>query len=305
MIQILKGRRGAALVAAYGALWAASTAYLFAKGADWTFPLISMAVFGLALSGLGALLTRRAAPPPVPVARPGLELGAVLAFLALYAVVFLGWGMGAARAAVPAGPAQDLAILVLKLVVHVALPAALLLALGASLKPLFDPGLRRRGVRTTLIVLGVILFGLLSVVSPSLKQIGETHAGAATLAWAAPATFVWYAVEAGLCEEFLFRAVLQSRLAAALRSPAGAVVIGALLFSLAHVPGLYLRGHPGVDGYSTDPLQVVAFTIASLSPIALMFGTLWARTRSLALVVLLHSAVDTLPNMADFIRTWA
>ena len=82
-------------------------------------------------------------------------------------------------------------------------------------------------------------------------------------------------------EEFLFRAVLQTRLAAVLKSEAGAVVTGALLFSLAHMPGLYLRGHPGVDGYSTDPVQVIAFTVAVLSPIALLFGTLWARTLQL------------------------
>ena len=65
-----------------------------------------------------------------------------------------------------------------------------------------------------------------------------------------------------------------------------------------------MRGAPGTDGYSTDLLQVAAFAIATLSPLALLLGTLWARTRSLALVVLLHACVDVLPNMADFVRTW-
>jgi uncharacterized protein len=146
---------------------------------------------------------------------------------------------------------------------------------------------------------------LLGVVSPALTDIAGLHASAVTRVWAAPASFVWIALEAGLCEEFLFRAVLQTRLAAVLRSEAGAVVSGALLFALAHVPGLYLRGHPGVDGYSSDPLQVIAFTVAVLSPIAILFGTLWARTRSLLLIVLLHAAVDVLPNLPDFIHTWA
>jgi len=41
-----------------------------------------------------------------------------------------------------------------------------------------------------------------------------------------------------------------------------------------------------------------------MSPVALLFGTLWARTRSLALVVLLHACVDVLPNLAAFVRTW-
>jgi len=41
-----------------------------------------------------------------------------------------------------------------------------------------------------------------------------------------------------------------------------------------------------------------------LSPVAVLFGTLWARTRSLLLIVLLHAAVDVLPNLNDFVRTW-
>lgn len=297
--------RGAALVAAYAALWAAATAYLAVKGADWTFPLISMGVFGLGLTGLAVLLTRKARPPAAPVPRPKLELGALLVFLALYAVGFLGWGMGAARAALPPGQGQELLVLALKLAVHVGIPVLLLLALRAPVRPLFSAHAGRPGFWPPLVVLGLILLALLAVVSPSLRNIAALQPSAALLAWAAPATFLWLALEAGLSEEFLFRAVLQTRLAAFLKSEEGAVVVGSVLFALAHAPGLFLRGEPGVDGWSTDPLQVVAFTIATLSPISLLFGTLWARTRSLLLVVLLHASVDVLPNMPEFIETWA
>lgn len=153
-------------------------------------------------------------------------------------------------------------------------------------------------------VLGAIILALLSVVSPTLQPIAALHASVTTLLWALAAGFIWMALKAGLCEEFLYRAVLQTRLAAVLKSEAGAVVLGALIFSLAHVPGLYLRGKPGVDAYSTDLIQVVSFTIATLSPIAVLFGTLWARTRSLLLTVLLHAAVDVLRNLANFVRSW-
>lgn len=298
------GGRAAALAGLYLALWAAATGYLAFKGADWSFPLVSLGIFGVALSGLAVLLTRRAQPPRIVVRRPTVELAAILGFLAVYALAFLGWGMGAVRHVFPPGREQELLVLAVKLAVHVAAPALLLAALGAQVGPLFRSGLGRPGFWPPLLVLGAIILGLLCVVSPALKQIAGLHASAATLAWAGPAAFVWLAIEAGLCEEFLFRAVLQSRLAAALRTEVGAVAIGALLFSLAHVPGLYLRGSPGVDGSSTDLLQVVAYTIASLSPLALLFGTLWARTRSLLLVVLLHACVDVLPNLADFVRTW-
>jgi len=297
--------RAAGFVGVYLALWGASTAYLAARGADWTFPLISLGIFGVALSGLAFLLTRKAGPEPIRVQRPAIELIAVLSFLAIYAVGFLGWGMGAAKAVFPPGREQELFILGLKLVVHVAMPALLLAMLGARLAPLFRTGLGKPGFWPPLIVLGAIILALLCVVSPALKQISGLHAAATTLAWAAPAAFIWYALEAGLCEEFLFRAVLQSRLAAVLKSEVGAVAIGSLLFALAHAPGLFLRGTADTDGWSTDPVQVVAFTIATLSPIAVLFGVLWARTRSLLLVVLLHASVDILPNLAEFVRTWA
>jgi membrane protease YdiL (CAAX protease family) len=297
--------RAAAFVGGYLVLWGAATACLAVKGADWTMPAVSLVIFGIALPLLSLPLTRKAVPPRIAVARPALELWAILGFLILYAVVFLGWGMSATRAAVPAGREQELLVLAVKLLVHVAVPALLLVALGAKIAPLFSLGVGRPGFWPPLLVLGAIILALLCVVSPALSQIAALHASVATLVWAAPAAFIWLAIEAGLCEEFLFRAVLQTRLAAVLKTEAGAVVTGAVLFASAHAPGLYLRGHPGVDGYSTDPVQVIAFTIAVLSPIALLFGTLWARTRSLLLIVLLHAAVDVLPNLPDFVRTWA
>lgn len=297
--------RALAYLALYAAAWGAAVAYLYLRQADWTFPLVSLAVFGVAFSALAWVLTRKAKPPTVTVSRPRLELTAVLIFLAVYAVGFLGWGMGTLKEALPEGQTRELVVLGAKLAVHVAAPALLLALLGAKLAPLFSTGLARKGFWPTVIVMGVLFIALLSVVSPSLKQISDLHPPLAVLAWAAPAAFVWIALEAGLCEEFLFRAVLQTRLAAVLRSETGAVVLGALVFALAHVPGLYLRGAPGEDGYSTDLFQVVAYTIGALSPVALMLGVIWARTRSLLLVVLLHAAIDVLPILPEFLTTWA
>lgn len=286
----------------YAALWAASTAYLAVRGADWTFPLLSLGIFGGVCTGIAWWLTRRSGPPETPVARPGVELAAVLLYLLVYAFAFLGWGMGALRAMAAAGAEQDAIVLVGKLVAHVVLPAGLLMVLGARIAPLFDTGIGRRGFWPVLIVLSLIFLGLLSVVSPSLQQIAALHPGVATLLWAAPASYLWITLEAGLCEEFLFRAVLQTRLAAVLRSPLAAVPLASILFALAHVPGLYLRGGPEVDGWSPDVIQVMAFTIATLSPLSLFFGVVWARTRSLLLVAMLHGMIDVLPNMTEFLQ---
>src|ERR1700733_13200064 len=146
--------RAAAFVAAYLVVWIAATGYLAAKGADWTLPAISLVVFGAALPLLGIALTRKAVPPAVPVNRPTLELGALLIFLLIYAVGFLGWGMSATRAALPAGREQELLVLAVKLLVHVAAPALLLAALGAKIAPLFNSGLKAPGFWPPLLVLG-------------------------------------------------------------------------------------------------------------------------------------------------------
>jgi membrane protease YdiL (CAAX protease family) len=284
--------------------WGISTLYLFVQGADWVFPFVSLGIFGGALSGLAWFLTRKSDPPAVPVPRPGIELTAILLFLLLYAFIFLGWGLGALKAAVTAERPQEVAVLAAKLLVHVGIPIAILLALKTPLRPLFDTGLDRRGFWPTLVVMGAVLIGLLAVVSPSLTNIAELDPTPAVLLWGVTGAFIWNALEAGLCEEFLFRAVLQTRLAAWFKSNAAAIVATSLLFGLAHAPGLYLRGGPGVDGWSTDPIQVVAFTIATLSPLSILFGVLWARTRSLLLVVLLHASVDVLPFTSEFIATW-
>lgn len=295
---------GALVLALYALTWGAATLYLARAGADWTFPVISLAVFGVTLSGLAWLLTRGAHVPALAGRSPGVELVAILVFLVLYAVLFLGWGLGAIRRALPDGRVEESGVLALKLFVHVALPLIILTALGVRTAPLFDAGLHGRKFWRTLLVMGAIILALLAIVSPSLRQIAGLNQSAGVLAVAAPLSFVWIALEAGLCEEFLYRAVLQARASRVLRSQSAGIVATSLIFALAHAPGLYLRGGPGVDGWSTDPIQVAAFTIATLSPLSLLFGVLYARTRSLLLVVLLHGCVDVLPNMAGFVETW-
>lgn len=286
-------------------LWGGSVAYLAAAGADWVFPLVSLGVFGILLSAIAWWTSRGGDTTPVAVARPALESTVLLAYLALYAIGFLGWGLSAARAVLPPGPGQEWLVLAVKLTVHVVVPAMLLLALGARLGPLLQARLGQRPVWLTLVVLGALILGLLCVVSPSLTEIAALEPTAAQLAWVLPLGFLWMALEAGLCEEFLYRAVLQTRLTAWFGSAWAGIAATSVLFGLAHTPGLYLRGGPGVDGWSTDPWQVAAYAIATLAPLSLLFGFIYHRTRSLLLVVLLHACVNVLPNTAEFIGIWA
>jgi membrane protease YdiL (CAAX protease family) len=295
---------GVRALIAFLIIWAGATAYLAATGGDWVFPIASLLIFSVALSGVIWFVTRKMDAPAVPVERPQRESLVLLCYIALYAVLLIGLGLGALRDAITPGRAQELAVLVYKLAIHVALPVALILLVGGRVAPLFDSGLKRKGFWTSLIVLSGLMFALLAVVSPSLSQIGALGlAPAAAVIWVL-AAWAWMSVEAGLCEEFLFRACLQSRLTAWLRSPTAAIVATSLLFALSHWPGLYFRGGPGVDGWSTDPLQVAAFTIATLAPLSVALGVLWARSRSLLLVILVHGAIDALPATSEMVRVW-
>jgi membrane protease YdiL (CAAX protease family) len=50
--------------------------------------------------------------------------------------------------------------------------------------------------------------------------------------------------------------------------------------------------------------QITALAVAALAPISIMMGTLWYRTRSFVLVVLVHGAIDTMPGVKGMINLW-
>lgn len=300
----LKGSIGSRAIMAYLLTWATATAYLALKGADWVFPIISLVIFGVILSAIAWGLTRKIAAPLIPVANPRKESLGLLVYVAIYAVLLIGWGLGAVKHAVEPGVVQEVVVLAYKLIIHVAVPVLVIMALGGVARPLFTAGIGDRRWWIAFLPMAGILFGLLALVSPSLSQIAGLKMSLPVAALWVIGAWLWVSVEAGLSEEFLFRAVLQTRIAAWARSPVVAILLVSVVFALAHWPGLYFRGTPETDGFSTDPLQVAAFTIATLSPISILFGVIWQRTRSLLLVVLLHGAVDALPFTAEFVGIW-
>lgn len=300
----LKSAAGRKAVGIYLLIWALATTYLAAKGADWSFPIISLLIFGVVLSSVAWALTRKMGARVIPVANPRRESLGLLAYLVIYALLFIGWGIGALKSTMAPGHGQELMTLAYKLVIHVGLPSLVVLSLGGAVRPLLLNNVRDRGWWIAFVGMAVILFGLLAAVSPALSQITALNVALPIAALAVVGAWLWISLEAGLCEEFLFRALLQSRLAAWTKSPVAAILFVSILFALAHWPGLYFRGTPDTDGFSSDPWQVAAFTIATLSPVSILFGILWQRTRSLLLVVLLHGAIDALPYTAEFAKIW-
>jgi len=58
-----------------------------------------------------------------------------------------------------------------------------------------------------------------------------------------------------------------------------------------------LGAHPG-------PLLAAAYSVTMQGVVGLVFGVLWARTRSFTLVVALHGVIDAAANTTEFMNTW-
>lgn len=295
--------RSHALIAAVvvAVVYAAALATLLrAPDADATEPLFLLVALGVTFPALAWALTRRPRRFAPPLASPVRGLAGPLAYLAVFSLLVLGWGFSAIDARWPDEPAQSIAKTLVKLATMVALPAWWFLR-DARQRPRFG------GARLWAIfaAMAIAFLAFQAVFGRGLATLHELAPDTVTLAWAIPLCWLWQTLEAGLCEEVLFRRVLQQRIADTTGSPVAAVLWASLLFGLAHAPGLYLRGGHLMEGVaSATPTWAVAYSIAMVAPAGVAFGVLWARTRSLWLVVLVHGSVDLLPQLAPFIRAW-
>jgi membrane protease YdiL (CAAX protease family) len=117
--------------------------------------------------------------------------------------------------------------------------------------------------------------------------------------------FVWLVVEAGLVEEFFFRGLAQSHFAAAFKSEVSGIVLMSLIFGLAHAPGFIFRHAGEVEGLGSNPsaIDAIAYSIVVLAVSGITFGIIWARTKNLFVLMLIHAAGDLLPNFGTFVRS--
>ena len=247
--------RGAFAIATYLLLLGLSLAQLGTRpGLAPGEAVAGMIVFGLFFSVAALWATRGATPRSVVVKQAGRELAAIVAYLALFAVGFLGWGLSALRAAVPGEPAQAIALLAAKLGAMVLVPALLLVAMGYDLRTLLRFDRPDRVERRALLVMGALLLLLQLVAGRGPKAIAALPQPAWAIALAAPAALAWMCLEAGLTEEFLFRVAFQTRAARWLRSETAGLVVMAVLFGLAHAPGYVLRGAHAMEGFARHPI---------------------------------------------------
>jgi membrane protease YdiL (CAAX protease family) len=300
-------KRSLPAVALYLIIYALSIAHLssvpeFEAGESIAVFLI----FGIGFSILAWVATIGIQPGEVVVRKPAQEFGTILIYLVIFAVLFLGWGLSAIRESFQEARIQSVAIILAKILTMVILPAILFLAFGYSLRQLFGARtLDRPGWRAAL-VMTILLFLLQALLGRGLQTLSDLGPPIHILLFMAPLALIWFCIEAGLTEEFLFRVLLQTRASAWLRSEIAGILVMSILFGLAHAPGYVLRGQHLMEGMQTapDPLTAAAYSIAVVSPIGLMFGVLWHRTRNLWLIVFLHGWTDLLPNLAEFIETF-
>jgi CAAX protease family protein len=258
---------------------------------------------------LVALTACAGMPVPQPPAPWRRDDGMLLLALLAWIIVFLLLKGPLLAALLPSAPdprLQDTLNTLLKLLAFVGVPAFVLRSRGFRWNEAGRPRASTPRLWLTFIIMALAAFAVQAVMGSQFRRLlGAAYAGhdlwlAGVLCW------IWMSVEAGLVEEFFFRWYLQSRLAAWTGSQVSAVLLGALVFGLAHAPGILLRGAGAVEGLGDAPGvgTTLAYVIATQGVAGLAFGVLWARTRSFVLVVALHGLFDAFSNTASFIDTW-
>jgi len=304
-VQAASEFRSSAFVAGYFALWAATFVFLKSRSSFGVEEaLAAFVILGLIFPALALLTTRRATPLSHSVRRPGFETAILIACLVAITIIVVCGFAGAVR--ITTEPLHSVVLLGAKLIIFVVFPATVLVALGRyRLSELIPTSFRWASLRPAM---WMALAGLLmeSVLGRGLRDIHSARPPAGALALAVPLCFAWLAVEVGVVEEFFFRALLQERLAAWLRSSWGGLIIAALLFGLMHAPGFYLRPAATQEMRGAHPslLLAIGYSIIVTSTAGLFLGVLWMRTKNFAVVVIVHAACDLLPGVLPWARAF-
>jgi membrane protease YdiL (CAAX protease family) len=285
------------------------------KSFEATDAIVVLIVFGIAFPFIAWIATRRAIPLSIFVQTSKWQLIVLIGYLVLLSVYLIG-GPQWIDAQIPSSWIDSARIrffitLAKKLVVFVFIPFAIFrFGFGYRIR---DFGIQSEGLRAicgnhlpVVLVVGGAFMAFQYFLSGGGNSFRHGHFTTYQLVLGLPLCFIWLLVEAGLVEEFFFRALTQSQLTNALKSEVSGVVLMSLIFGLAHAPGFIFRHAAEVEGLGSNPnaLDAVAYSIVVLAISGLAFGVVWARTKNLFAVMLIHAAGDLLPNFAGFLQTW-
>jgi membrane protease YdiL (CAAX protease family) len=290
------------------AIYAIALAVLLIDGRPLGDVIGTFVILGvlLPLTALGA--TRRMPAPTAPRPWQRGEATVLLGLLA-WIVGFLLVKGPLLDALLPADPdprLEESVNTLLKLLAFVLIPWLVLRRHGLGRSQAGRPTASKSRLWIAFAVVALAGFAVQALLGSQFKRLLAEDYTTVQIALGGTLCFVWMSLEAGLVEEFFFRWFLQSRLAAWAGSEISGIFLGALIFGLAHAPGIVLRGAGAVEGLGDSPgvVTTLAYVIATQSVAGLTFGVLWSRTRSLVLVVALHGFIDALSNTASFIDTW-
>src|SRR5215510_13682443 len=258
--------------------------------------IIVLVVFGGVFPLLAWAATLRAAPLSLlvkPSTTALITLTGYVILLSLYLVGGPQWiDQHLPHSWVDSARIRFFIVLAKKLVVFVAIPFAIFqFGFGYRLR---DFGIQREGLRAlcgshlpVVLVVGGAFLAFQYFVSGGGAAFRREHFSAFQLLLGLPLCFIWLLLEVGLVEEFFFRALVQSQLAAALKSELSGIVVMSLIFGLAHAPGFVFRYAGELEGLGPHPsaLDAVAYSIVVLAVSGITFGVIWARTRNLFAVM--------------------
>jgi uncharacterized protein len=285
------------------------------KSFDATGAIVVLIVFGIAFPLIAWITTRRAIALSISVEPSKAQLVVLIGYIVALSVYLIG-GPQWIDQHLPSSWIDSVRIkffitLAKKLVVFVAIPFVIFrFGFGYRIR---DFGIQLEGFRAlrrshlpVVLVVGSAFLAFQYFFSSGGGAFRHGHFTAYQLLLGLPLGFIWLFVEVGLVEEFFFRALVQSHLAAALKSEVSGVVLMSLIFGLAHAPGFVFRHAGEVEGLGSNPnaLDAIAYSIVVLAISGITFGVIWARTKNLFAVMLIHAAGDLLPNFASFVQTW-
>jgi membrane protease YdiL (CAAX protease family) len=285
------------------------------KSFDASGTVVVLIVFGLLFPLIGWLATRRAIPLLISVEPSKYQLVVLIGYIIILSIYLIGgpqWiDQHLPSPWIDSARIKFFITLAKKLLVFVAIPFAIFrYGFGYRIR---DFGIQREGLRAlcrshlpVVLVVGGAFVAFQYFFSGGGAAFRHGNFTIYQLLLGLPLCFIWLFIEAGLVEEFFFRALIQSRLAAAFRSEVSGIVLMSLVFGLAHAPGFIFRHAGEVEGLGSNPsaLDAIAYSIVVLAISGVTFGVIWARTKNLFAVMLIHAAGDLLPNFGDFAQTW-
>jgi membrane protease YdiL (CAAX protease family) len=285
-----------------------SAGYLASTGRPLGDALGALVILGVLLPLL-ALATCRRLPDPGPPQSWRDDDATTMGVLLAWIVVFLALKGPLLEMLLPDGSGaalRDSVNTALKLVAFVAIPAVVLRARGFAWSQSGLPKATPGRLLLCLVVVGAGFLAVQYLLGSEFRRLLAGDYRERQIVLGSLLCLLWETVEAGIVEEYFFRWYLQSRLTAWSGSQVAGIFLGALFFGLAHAPGMWLRGAGVAEGLGSDPsfLTTAAYSITTQGVAGLVFGVLWARTRSFWLVVALHGIADMPAHTAEFMDTW-